>query len=521
MKRFLTLLAVAALLSSCFRTGLDDNMSKVLDKIEDDLGYVNTLEDRDVAKVADWFERRGDDDQKARALFCLGRNQFNSHSYSAAIVSYTKALDYAGKACDTLSLAKIRYDMARVCEASGNVSDQMLYLARASEDYKAAGRENESQQALLEIGLAKSGIGKSEEAENIFKSVLYDSNNLRDTLLEAHCLEAYAALAVSKDTLDPALAIDLLSRAADELGYPLSCADKGILAYAYSLTGKSAEARKWLSQARAAAESDEQTAGVNFREYQISARSGDSKAALSALERVIDYGNKSQTGVLEETVAASQREYIEEQAAAQADKLRAARLRLWVLALGALLTLAAVLAVFFASRAKERQRLEKEKADTEKYMSIAEDLQARLSASGKKASLGKRPGAEPFDTLERLCEQYYIYEGTENLQPKILKEVKSIVEGLRSDAKTQKGVEAMLDRDSDGVMSKLRSEFPSWKEEDFLLYSFAAAGFSSTTISTLMEKDKSVIYNRIWRLKGRISSSSSPLKEFFLNCLEK
>ena len=126
-----------------------------------------------------------------------------------------------------------------------------------------------------------------------------------------------------------------------------------------------------------------------------------------------------------------------------------------------------------------------------------------------------------YDVLERLCEQYYVYEGTDNLQPKILKEVRSIVEGLRSDRKVQRNLEEILDADCDGVMTKLRDEFPSWKEEDFLLYSFAASGFSSTTISTLMGKEKSVIYNRIWRLKGRISNSDSPLKEFFLSCLGK
>ena len=78
----------------------------------------------------------------------------------------------------------------------------------------------------------------------------------------------------------------------------------------------------------------------------------------------------------------------------------------------------------------------------------------------------------------------------------------------------------MLDETKDGVMTKLRREFPTWKDDDFLLYSFTAAGFSSTTISALMEKEKSVIYNRVWRLKGRISNSDSSLKEFFLKCLE-
>ena len=70
-------------------------------------------------------------------------------------------------------------------------------------------------------------------------------------------------------------------------------------------------------------------------------------------------------------------------------------------------------------------------------------------------------------------------------------------------------------------MTRLRAEFPSWREEDFLLFSFVAAGFSSTTISSLTGKEKSVVYNRVWRLKGRISSSPSPQKDFFLSALDK
>lgn len=341
---------------------------------------------------------------------------------------------------------------------------------------------------------------------------------MRDTLLEARCLESYAALAMSKDTLDPALAIDLLSRAARDLDFPLSSSDKGILAYAYSVAGKSSESQRWLLEARATAETDAEIADVNFREYQISSRGGDSKKALASLEKVMEYANRTQSAALSEAVAASQRDYIQGQAEADRERLLAARLKLWVLALGALLALAAVSAVYFVRRAEARRKLEAERLETEKFMNIAEDLQARLSRPVSKAGL---KDIDRFNVLERLCEQYYVYEGTDNLQPKILKEVKSIVEGLRGDRKTQRGLEAMLDQTMDSVMSRLRAEFPSWKEDDFLLFCFTAAGFSSTTISALMGKDKSVIYNRVWRLKGRISASDSPQKEFFLSALEK
>ena len=99
--------------------------------------------------------------------------------------------------------------------------------------------------------------------------------------------------------------------------------------------------------------------------------------------------------------------------------------------------------------------------------------------------------------------------------------MKAIVEGLRADEGVQKQLEQALNEGSDNVMSKLRNTFPKWKQEDYLLYLFAASGFSSTTISTLLEKDKPYVYNRIYRLKERIKASESADKALFLACLDR
>ena len=181
--------------------------------------------------------------------------------------------------------------------------------------------------------------------------------------------------------------------------------------------------------------------------------------------------------------------------------------------------LATLVLYLWARKALLEKQLLEEREENERMMSIAEDLQARLrSLQGQRKTAV--PGIGP-EMLDRLCEQYYIYEGTENLQPKILKEVRSLVEGLRSDPKAQRALEQSLDEQCDGVMRRLREAFPKWKEEDFLLYLFTASGFSSTTLSTLLEKDKPYVYNRVYRLKERIKTAETPDKEFFLACLGK
>lgn len=201
-------------------------------------------------------------------------------------------------------------------------------------------------------------------------------------------------------------------------------------------------------------------------------------------------------------------------AGAAAREAEAARMRSGLLLLLLVAILATLILYFWARKSQIDKQLAEEKAENDRLMAVAEDLQARLSRKAA-APLGGR------DVLDRLCEQYYVYEGTDNLQPKILKEVRSLVEGLRRDPTVQKDLERALDESADGVMTRLRAAFPKWKEEDFLLYCFTASGFSSTTIAALLEKDKPYVYNRLYRLKGRIAQAGGPEAEIFLSALEK
>lgn len=179
--------------------------------------------------------------------------------------------------------------------------------------------------------------------------------------------------------------------------------------------------------------------------------------------------------------------------------------------------LATLVLYFWAKKAQLEKLLAEEREENERILTAAEDLQARLRAASSASRDKPLPG---LDILERLCEQYYIFEGTENLQPRILSEVRTVIDGLRTDPKMQKALEDALDASSEGAMRALRTAFPKWKEEDFLLLLFSASGFSSTTISTLLEKDKPYVYNRLYRLKERIKAAENlPEKDRILALL--
>ena len=180
--------------------------------------------------------------------------------------------------------------------------------------------------------------------------------------------------------------------------------------------------------------------------------------------------------------------------------------------------LATLVLYLWARKAQLQKQLLEQQEENDRILSTAEDLRGRLSALQGRQK-GEADGIG-LDVLDRLFEQYYIYEGTENLQPRVLKEVRSLVDGLRGNTKLRQSLERSLNERRDQVMKRLRSAFPVLKEEDYLLYMFTAAGFSSTTISTLLEKDKPYVYNRLYRLKERIRSTEIADKDFLLSQLE-
>lgn len=92
----------------------------------------------------------------------------------------------------------------------------------------------------------------------------------------------------------------------------------------------------------------------------------------------------------------------------------------------------------------------------------------------------------------------------DKFQLKIIQEVREIVTEFRHDQQTQKELEQWLDATQNNVVAKLRNSHPELKEEEIKLYCYIQAGFTPTMISVLLQKDKSVVYNRVSRLKAKI-----------------
>ena len=211
--------------------------------------------------------------------------------FSEAMTTCSEAEELAQSLDDQYSLGLIYRTMAHISNATYGFSDEIRYLNLSSAAFKSADKPYNSLHVDFEKGLACYNSGDYASAERVYRNVLYRAHESADTLLEARCLSAYAALSVETAEPDPVLAIEMLSRAATELKCPLSSSDLGILAYAYSLIGRNEEAEKMaLASSRAASDASEK-AKADFRIYQVRSRAGLDSEALKSLESVMEYSN--------------------------------------------------------------------------------------------------------------------------------------------------------------------------------------------------------------------------------------
>ena len=104
----------------------------------------------------------------------------------------------------------------------------------------------------------------------------------------------------------------------------------------------------------------------------------DYEEALKALENVIDYSNSVELQAARKSAVSSQNDYFQEQAALNKEQLRSVRLKLSAAVIILLCLAFASLLYFRLKKAEVKRRLAEEKAETERYMGIAEELQERL-----------------------------------------------------------------------------------------------------------------------------------------------
>lgn len=126
--------------------------------------------------------------------------------------------------------------------------------------------------------------------------------------------------------------------------------------------------------------------------------------------------------------------------------------------------------------------------------------------------------ADRYETISRLCDEYFENAGSDKLRVLICNRVENEINRLRS-PKSLEAIEGAVNRYRDNVISKLRDQLPRLKPLDITFITLIYAGLSPRAVALFTGVSLKNFYTKRARLRDRIAASGAPDSKTFVSLL--
>lgn len=491
---------------SLLSTEADRARHALLNAMALDKNFIDVSDDSLARVAVDYYSKRGDRKYYGRALYYLGLAYYYQEEYNKAIVEFTKA-EMIIEGIDSLYLVMIKIAQADTYAKTYNFIEEEYCLRIALEITISENYLYYQQVAKLRLALPLFDYHSDDEAFAMINDLINDGNTderVKDVALLA---KAYVLVTHQKVFTD---ALEIFNANRDN--EYLTVKDYWAWAYALNAVGRKEEAKGLIDQL-----AQEESGTTSYWQYMIAKSDNDLESALSYLEESFEYNNVEVSDALKQSLALSQRDYYESQA--ELSESEAERSKLWmslvILSSAMVLMLVGVCIIWY---------VRKQKRTKEQYLLYITEIRRQLDEAKKDdyPALKRKYLAlykSRFETIGALCEQYAQSHDLVNAEKSIYRKVVSLVDEFTDDYTNREKFEAMLDEDLDNIMSDLRTEMPSLKDKDYMIFSLLLIGFDVTTISNLLNISANTVYIRKSRMKAQILEHNPLHKDQFIEAI--
>lgn len=378
----------------------------------------------------------------------------------------------------------------------------------------AARQTTEAQLGMTVSALRMRDLGR---ALRDCSMALERADELRDDTLVRRSLALFATIYTVAES--ERIPDDLLRRIETSIRSDTTAAGYCTRAQTFLLRNRPDSARRCLQRAETLDLDNDVLPMIEYTAYRVETRAGRYRDAARMIDRFIFLNDSLTRTALQASAGMIERDYFRERAAFADFRMQNRRL-------GERLVAAVVLLLLLIAGLILRQRIRLHKERNERYLLLVREAEAEyrnlarsLQQRDRDEARMKGLIASRFDIVDRLGKTLYERENTVSGQAVMTREVKRIIEGFAENGDMLQELEHIVDMAHDGVMRKLRRDFPKMKESDVRLLCYIFGGFSPQVISLFMEENVANVYARKSRLKSRIKASDAPDRELFLALL--
>ncbi len=473
-----------------------------------DKNFVNVSDDSLANVALQYFENRGPKKYTSRSLYYRGLSYYYANLNDKSILDFTRAENVCLQCGDSLYLAMTYVAMADIYGSSYNDIQEINYLNKALDIFTTLDMKYYIDVVTGRLGSAYSNSRQYDIADRVLYALIHKEQV--DNKVKALAMCSYAYLQMVKPDINPSLANYYYTQV-DEMGYRNFITIKGYWAWAaaMSILGKETESEMLVEQLLPITESYIS----DYWQYVICKYKGDNISALNYFEKSGYTSNEIIEKTLRQSVAIYQRDYYNSQVALES--LRGKNRTTLFCCIVAIL----LLFIAFASYVVWR-KVQSIKRESVEKLNFAQRLMDQLTnEQNEKTELRKKYLSlhqAKYGILRNLCDQYYTLEDRVDVEKLMLKNVSTLIDSIRCNAKTQVKFEKMLNKERDNIVKYLRIEMPRLKEVDYALFCYYVVGFDAVTISRFIGMSESNIYAHKRRLRIKIEKAHPVHESLFI-----
>ena len=501
-----------------------------------------------ISVATDYYQYKGQPLRRLQAFYYHGRVYANAGLNHEAMTAYSRAKDFVPGVNAPYPVGLLYAQMSVLYGNDYDYQRALECMEKALHYFELAGKERQQYIAKRNMGLIHLNMLQYPQADSLLNEVLAwgeahdDSYIINSTLTPLFRLYDATTNVEALDSLLMRYPIDVL---------PQNAATYGIIARCHALNGDETKAEESLAQAWRLSRTAHDTAMLWQKGSEIYKALDAPYIALQGYERLLIHQDSVVRITLQQPLIASQRDHYETRL--KVEELRNQQQRYLMRGAALVLLMVAVaLGIYVRSCFRRKQE------ELNEYMELADEL--RHTLYHKEESIANNEAAMEhirqelqlshtqleelrvqlhahddtmqiqiaellggqFQLLNRLSETYYELESSKEDTPirnRIFEQVKAEIDSLRDGGEKYIELEAIVNRNLDNIMARLRAELPHLKEQDFIYLTFFYARFSGKAISLFTRTKRDTIYKIKERLCKKIKTSDAPSRDFFLSNL--
>lgn len=471
-----------------------------------DKNWIDTTDAGVVMAAVKYYDRHRPVSRRAKPYYYLGRIQYNGGHYDEAILSFTRAREYAAGMKDDRFKALISMALANTFNANSVYEEAQKALLEAEKYGKAC----HDTSLLYAINYYKAqgfvNLSRFREADSLFLELTKEEN--KEVAYYPEILNNYAMFLITPPNEEYERAKSLYGRSLQIRGTLGSARHWGMYAACLAKSGDLNTAEGILARIEAAGQQVDLS--YTYNKSLVSALQNDYQTAYQYLLENQKQKNEIIQRQLKQSTFKFQRDYYY----LQRESLRKeARMRKGIIVLLVLFIVSAAVAAVTAL-IRYRERMQRQNRD------LIEAVQDLMDKNNGLKQEYIHLGQERYKALSELCNTYYRTEGNATQANAVCGEVRGYLKMMGIGEQNYSAFEQRVNEQFGDIVNYLRQEHPNHRDPFYQTACYLFAGFKSRTIALIQNQDEQNIYKTKSLLRKEVEAEATPHQKEFLLYLE-